>query len=157
MGNFVSSEEVRKILEINDYLLGTMAGGAADCAYWDAYLANECKVYEMKYGERVSVAAASRMLTNILYHYRGYGLSMGVMIAGWDKTGPHLYFLNDDGSRVKGNIFSVGSGSMYAYGVLDSYYKFDLTTDEAVELGTVIHLIVIKSIYRCQSYLSCYS
>lgn len=50
MGNFVSSEEVRKVIEINDYLLGTMAGGAADCSYWDAYLANECKVYEMKYG-----------------------------------------------------------------------------------------------------------
>ena len=31
MGSFVSSESVRKIIEINDYLLGTMAGGAADC------------------------------------------------------------------------------------------------------------------------------
>ena len=31
MGNFVSSNKVRKVIEINDYLLGTMAGGAADC------------------------------------------------------------------------------------------------------------------------------
>ena len=31
MGQYISSESVRKIIEINDFLLGTMAGGAADC------------------------------------------------------------------------------------------------------------------------------
>lgn len=41
----------------------------------------------------------------------------------------------DDGSRVVGNLFSVGSGSLFAYGVIDDGYKFDLTVDEAVELG----------------------
>lgn len=60
---------------------------------------------------------------------------MGVMVAGWDRTGPHLYFLNDDGTRLEGRLFSIGSGSMYAYGVLDSYYKFDMSDEEAVELG----------------------
>lgn len=24
------------------------------------------------------------------YQYRGYGLSMGTMITGWDKTGPQV-------------------------------------------------------------------
>ena len=32
-------------------------------------------------------------------------------------------------------MFSVGSGSTFAYGVLDSEYKHDLTIDEAVSLG----------------------
>ncbi len=31
MGQFIASESVRKVIEINDFLLGTMAGGAADC------------------------------------------------------------------------------------------------------------------------------
>jgi len=39
MGVFVNSGTVRKIIEINDYLLGTMAGGAADCSFWERYLA----------------------------------------------------------------------------------------------------------------------
>lgn len=60
---------------------------------------------------------------------------MGTMIAGWDKTGPHLYYVDNDGTRMKGNIFSVGSGSTYAYGVLDSHYKHELSLDQAVELG----------------------
>lgn len=32
-------------------------------------------------------------------------------------------------------MFSVGSGSLYAYGVLDSGYKWDLTVPEAIDLG----------------------
>ena len=40
MGSFVGSQRVRKIIEINDYLLGTLAGGAAaDCSYWERRLA----------------------------------------------------------------------------------------------------------------------
>ena len=31
MGTVNSSETVKKVIEMNDYMLGTMAGGAADC------------------------------------------------------------------------------------------------------------------------------
>jgi 20S proteasome subunit beta 5 len=48
------------------------------------------------------------------------------MITGWDETGPQLYYVDDDGTRLKGKYFSVGSGSTYAYGV-DNYYRADLT------------------------------
>ena len=34
------------------------------------------------------MAAASKLLSNIAYNYKGMGLSMGVMIAGYDKRGP---------------------------------------------------------------------
>ena len=37
--------------------------------------------------------------------------------------------------RFQGQRFSVGSGSTYAYGVLDRGYKWDLTQEEACELG----------------------
>jgi len=65
-------------------------------------------------------------------------LSMGTMIAGTEKkekSGAALYFVDDTGTRLKGTIFSIGSGSTYAYGVLDNHYKYDLTLDEAVQLG----------------------
>lgn len=70
-----------------------------------------------------------------MYNYRGKGLSMGIMFAGWDKLGPHLYYLDDDGTKLTGNVFSVGSGSTFAYGVLDTYYKYELKVEEAIELA----------------------
>ena len=57
------------------------------------------------------------------------------MICGWDKTGPAVYYVDSDGTRLKGDLFSVGSGSTFAYGVLDQGYRWDLTDEEAQELG----------------------
>ena len=47
------------------------------------------------------------------------------MICGWDKTGPQIFYVDSDGQRMPGSLFSVGSGSTFAYGVLDTGYKFD--------------------------------
>jgi len=53
--------------------------------------------------------------------------------------GPALYYVDNDGTRLQATddmpYFSVGSGSTYAYGVLDQGYRWDLTDEEAVELG----------------------
>merc|ERR1719163_2379671 len=141
MGSYIGSQTVKKVIEINEYLLGTMAGGAADCSFWERHLARQCRLYELREKERISVSGASKLLANIFFNYRGYGLSCGTMVAGYDKKGPSLYMVDDTGSRIKGMRFSVGSGSTYAYGVLDSGYKWDLTVEEAVELGK-------KSIYH---------
>lgn len=134
-GAYIASGTVKKVIEINPYLLGTMAGGAADCSFWERELGRQCRLYELRNKERISVAAASKLLANMVYSYKGMGLSMGTMITGWDKTGPRLYYVDSDGTRLEDNMFSVGSGSTFAYGVLDSQYRFDLTVEEAIELG----------------------
>eukprot|EP01083_Nonionella_stella_P157300 510594_1 len=112
-----------------------MAGGAADCSFWERNLGMQCRMYELRNKERISVAAASKLLANTMFQYRGHGLSMGTMVTGWDKTGPQLYYVDNDATRLKGDLFSVGSGSTYAYGVLDTYYRPDLTVEEAIDLG----------------------
>lgn len=60
----------------------------------------QCRLYELRNKERISVAAASKLLANTLANYKGYGLSVGTMIAGWDKTGPQLYYVDNDGTRL---------------------------------------------------------
>jgi len=135
MGSYIGSQTVKKVIEINDFLLGTMAGGAADCSFWERHLARLCRMYELRHKEKPSVAAASKMLANIFHQYKGRGLSCGTMVAGWDNKGPQLYMVDDQGDRHKGNVFSVGSGSTYAYGVLDTGYNWELSLEEAIELG----------------------
>ena len=50
--------------------------------WWCVY---NYRVYELRNKERISVAAASKVLANMVYYYKGMGLSMGTMICGWDK------------------------------------------------------------------------
>lgn len=42
---------------------------------------------------------------------------------------------------MKHRLFSVGSGSTYAYGVLDTGYRFDMADEDAYELGrrAIVH------------------
>lgn len=35
-----------------------------------------CRIYELRNKERISVAAASKLLANMVYNYKGMGLSM---------------------------------------------------------------------------------
>uniref|UniRef100_A0A8D1JLZ4 Proteasome 20S subunit beta 8 n=2 Tax=Sus scrofa TaxID=9823 RepID=A0A8D1JLZ4_PIG len=89
----------------------------------------------------VLVSAASKLLSNMMYQYRGMGLSMGSMICGWDKKGPGLYYVDENGTRLSGNMFSTGSGNTYAYGVMDSGHRYDLSIEEAYDLGrrAIVH------------------
>lgn len=134
-GNYISTLKFNKVVEINPYLLGTLAGSAADCQYWQRCLAKECRLYQLRNNSRISVSAASKLLCNMMLQYRGTGLCVGSMICGWDKKGPGLYYVDENGLRLSGNRFSVGSGSSHAYGVMDSGYRYDLTIEEAYDLG----------------------
>ncbi|KAG1327592.1 Proteasome subunit beta type [Cocos nucifera] len=66
----------------------------------------------------------------------------GVMVAADSRAsmggyilGPGLYYVDSEGGRLKGTRFSVGSGSPYAYGVLDNGYRYDMSIEEAAELA----------------------
>lgn len=46
-----------------------------------------------------------------------------------------MFYVDSDGTRLTNHLFSVGSGSTYAYGILDAGYKHDLSVAEAIDLG----------------------
>lgn len=107
-----------------------------DCQYWLAYLGMQCRLHELRHKRRISVAAASKILANLVYSYKGMGLSMGTMCAGvTPEEGPALYYIDSDGTRLAGDRFCVGSGQTFAYGVLDAEYSYDLSDEDARELG----------------------
>ena len=96
----------------------------------------QCRLHELRHKRRISVAAASKILANLVYSYKGMGLSMGTMCAGVTKEeGPALYYIDSDGTRLAGNLFCVGSGQTFAYGVLDAEYNYEMGETEALELG----------------------
>ncbi|KAJ1913838.1 Proteasome subunit beta type-5 [Mycoemilia scoparia] len=137
MGNVIASQTVKKVIEINEFLLGTMAGGAADCSFWERELGRQCKLYALRNKKRITVAGASKILRNMVLNYKGMGLSMGTMICGWDEdtTDPALFYVDSDGQRLENHLFSVGSGSTFAYSVLDAGYHYNMEVEEAKELA----------------------
>lgn len=136
LGNFVGSKTVQKVLPIHKCMLGTMAGGAADCSFLIRKLKAEAELFELTHGYRMSVARASRLLSDALYANRGSDLSVGTMIMGFDPDGsPRIYYVDDSGARIEGDMFSVGSGSTFALGILDRERRFDMTQEEAIALG----------------------
>uniref|UniRef100_G1DFS7 Proteasome subunit beta type-8 n=1 Tax=Capra hircus TaxID=9925 RepID=G1DFS7_CAPHI len=140
-GNYIYTLKVNKVIEINPHLHGTMSGCAADCQYWERLLAKECRLHYLRNGERVSVSAASKLLSHMMCQYRSMGLSMGSMICGWDQKGPGLYYVDHNGTRLSGSMFSTGSGNSHAYGVMDSGKRRDLSIEEAYDLGrrAIVH------------------
>jgi 20S proteasome subunit beta 5 len=135
IGNFVGSKTTQKVLPISDHILGTMAGGAADCSFWIRRLQTESRYYELSEGKPISVARVARVLADYLYENRGFDLSVGTMIMGFDEYGPSIYYVDNSGSRLKGDMFAVGSGSTFALGVLDTEKSDNMKEEEAIALG----------------------
>ncbi|XP_036375385.1 proteasome subunit beta type-11a [Megalops cyprinoides] len=54
---------------------------------------------------------------------------------GGAGSGPRLYYVCSDGTRLQGELFSVGSGSPYAYSVLDGGVRWELGVAEACSLA----------------------
>ena len=53
-----ASQTVKKVIEINPYLLGTMAGGAADCQFWQRNLGQQVSSWCPSPGSLLSLASA---------------------------------------------------------------------------------------------------
>ena len=135
MGKYIGSGNVRKVIPINDQMLGTMAGGAADCFFWERNLGIICHLYELQNKHKISISGASKIFANMIYKYKNSGLSIGAMIIGWDQIGPGLFYVDSEANRIKIKMISVGSGSTFAFGILDSNYKWNLSIKEGIELG----------------------
>ena len=84
------------------------------------------------------IASVSRMLAHALYSNRGLGLSVGTMIVGFDDatgSSPRIFYIDNSGSQIEGDLFAVGSGATYALGILDNERRDDMSREEAVALG----------------------
>ena len=127
MGNYVGSKTTQKVLPVSKTILGTMAGGAADCTYFLRWLRSKAALHELEYGVPMSVARASRLLSNALYENKQLQLSVGTMIMGFDhmigEEKGTIYYVDNTGLRVKGDLFAVGSGSTFAISILDTIPK----------------------------------
>jgi proteasome beta subunit len=132
MGNYVASKHAKKVYQISDQLAMTIAGGVAAAQRVVEILKVNAKLYNLEKGRPMPVSAAARLVSNILFSNREVGapLPLQALIGGMDLTGPHVYNLDPYGSLTEEKMVSTGSGSPFAYGVLEDRYKEDSTVAE---------------------------
>ncbi|NQT08447.1 archaeal proteasome endopeptidase complex subunit beta [Candidatus Bathyarchaeota archaeon] len=129
MGSYVASKHAKKVYQITDQLAMTIAGGVAAAQRVVDILKVNAKLYNLEKGRPMPVAAAAMLVSNILFSNREMGapLPLQALIGGMDLTGPHVYNLDPYGSLTEEKMVSTGSGSPFAYGVLEDRYKEDST------------------------------
>jgi proteasome beta subunit len=137
MGNIIAHKDVQKVFKIDDNLGLTTAGLVGDAQLLVRYVKAEVELYRLKRQAPMSVKAAATLLSNILH--RGGGAQgyyyVGLILGGMDRTGGHVYSLDAAGGSIRDDYASVGSGSLFAYGVLEDNYEKGMTVEQTVEVA----------------------
>lgn len=141
MGNYVASKNAKKVYSITNKLAMTIAGGVAVAQRVVEILKINAELFELNKGRPMPVHAAARLVSNILFQNREVGapLPLQALVGGYDMSGPHIFNLDPLGSLIEEKMVSTGSGSPYAYGVLESEYKEDKNVER--NLPTVVRAI----------------
>ncbi|KZX15290.1 archaeal proteasome endopeptidase complex subunit beta [Methanobrevibacter curvatus] len=132
MGNLVAHKVAEKIFKIDDHLAATIAGSVADAQSLMKVISAEVSLYQMRQGETISVEAASSVSANILHSSPLY---VQTLLGGVDENGAAIYSLDPAGGMIKDTFISTGSGSTFAYGVLEDRFKENLSVDEGIDLA----------------------
>ena len=127
MGTYVASKHAKKVYQITDNLAMTIAGGVAVAQKVVEILKVNSSLYELEKNRPILVKSAARLVSNLLFQNREVGmpLPMQALVGGFDETGPHVFNLDPYGSLMEEKMVSTGSGSPFAYGVLEAEFKED--------------------------------
>ena len=139
-GYLISWKKFDKIITITENVAVTVAGTVSDVQLLVKYLKAELKLKDIRTGRETTVKEAASLLANFVYNnIRKLSLIPGIshfIVGGKDSSGFHLYDLSPDGSIVEvDDYISSGSGSVMAFGVLETLFKKGLSVDEGVKLA----------------------
>jgi proteasome beta subunit len=139
-GYLIAQKDTEKILPVTGNIAVTMAGTASDGQMLVRILRSEMKLKKIRTKRDVSVNEAANLMSRMVYNnIRRPSMIPGIahfIMGGTDDTGFYLFDLFADGTISKVEDFiSSGSGSVMAYGVLETTYKPGLSVEEGKKLA----------------------
>jgi len=139
-GYLVAHKKTEKICKITDTIAVTMAGSASDGQLLVKLAQAELRLKKLRTNKETSVKEAANLIARMVYsNIRKFSLIPGIshfLCGGVDDTGFYLYDLFADGSiELVDDFISSGSGSVMAYGVLETLYKKGISVNEGVDLA----------------------
>lgn len=135
IGYMIDSKVARKIYKLDDHIGMTIAGSVGDALSLVRLLKAQFKLYKLERGP-ITIKAAATLLSNILQGSKWLPYLNQLILAGYDPTGPHVYSLDPVGGwSVLDKYYSTGSGSPFAYGVLESEFRENMPIDDSISLA----------------------
>lgn len=129
-----------KVLPVGNRFALTIAGTVSDAIMLSRHIKAEIKLKELRSNNEVTVREAANLLAQFVFsNIRQYTSIPGVthfLFAGVDDTGLHLFDIYPDGSISEvPEYFCSGSGSVYAFGLIDSEYKKEMSVEQGIKLA----------------------
>ncbi len=135
-GYFISSKGGKKVFKLTDQIGAACAGLVSDMQVLVRDVEANANLFSMDVGRRISVRAAAKLMSNILFNRRMAPLITQTIVGGLDEEGPSLWVLDVLGSVLPDDYAVVGSGTEIAIGVLEDGYNKKMKVAEAKELVT---------------------
>ena len=135
MGTLIAHKATKKLYQIDSHLALATAGLVGDLQVLSRYLSAETKLYSLKRDTKIPIHSAATLLSNILNSRKFAPYYVQLILGGWDSTGGHVYSLDAAGGSIPDKYTAGGSGSPYAFGVLEDSFRDDMTTNEGIELA----------------------
>jgi len=135
-GYYIASKGGKKVFKITDQIGAACAGLVSDMQVLVRDVEANANLFNMDVGRRISVRAAAKLMSNILFNRRMMPLITQTIVAGIDNEGPSLWVLDVLGSVLPDDYAVVGTGTEIAIAVIEDNYRKDMKVAEAKELVT---------------------
>ena len=134
-GTMIMNKQTTKVFKIDQNLGVTIAGMVGDAQVLTRYLKAEVALYRLRRNGQVSAEGAATLLANILSGSRYYPYYAWLILGGVDAKGGHVFSVDPAGGCIEDRFCSIGSGSTFAYGVLEEGYSRDMSTSDGIDLA----------------------
>jgi proteasome beta subunit len=134
-GTLIANKTTQKLFKIDTNVGITVAGLVGDAQVLARYLRAEVLLYRLRRNAPLTVEGAATLLANILNGNRMFPYYAWLILGGVDSRGGHVFSIDPAGGSIEDRYVSVGSGSTFAYGVLEEGYARDMSVNEGVDLA----------------------
>ncbi|KAF2073154.1 hypothetical protein CYY_005543 [Polysphondylium violaceum] len=117
----------KKVFQVDDHVGIAISGLTADARMLCNYMRNECSNYDYVYESKIRI---ERLVTKVAdkhqLHTQGYGgrpYGVGLLVAGYDQLGAHIYQTCPSGNFYNYKSISIGSRSQSAKTYLEKYFE----------------------------------
>ncbi|XP_028402512.1 proteasome subunit beta type-2-like [Dendronephthya gigantea] len=127
-------DDYDKMFKLSDQLVMLVTGESGDTVQFAEHMKKKIQLYKMRNGYELSPHAAANFTRKELADYLRSmtPYQVNLLLAGYDKhSGPELYFMDYLASQQKVPFAAHGYGAFFIMGILDRYYKKDMSIEEA--------------------------